>query len=117
MSTTAGAVSGRFGAHCSCSAYAQVLERIISHLLGPISQLPCLCSSFLCLAQMLLEIRDLQRRHAKNTNTSIASLGHNESLEQTSSRIQVGKDKVHVIPSLLHDVYSKFARNASQVAK
>jgi hypothetical protein len=32
---------------------------------------------------MLLEIRDLQRRHAKNTNTSIANLGHNEPLEQT----------------------------------
>jgi hypothetical protein len=117
MSTTAGAVSGRFGAHCSCSAYAQVLERIISHLLGPISQLPCLCSSFLCLAQMLLEIRDLQRRHAKNTNTSIANLGHNEPLEQTSLRIQAGKDKMHVFPSLLRDVYSKFARCASQVSK
>ena len=117
MSTTAGAVSGRFGAHCSCSACAQVLERIISHLLGPISQLPCLCSSFLCLAQMLLEIRDLQRRHAKNTNTSIANLGHNEPLEQTSLRIQAGKDKMLVFPSLLRDVYSKFARVASQGAK
>ena len=117
MSTTAGAVSTRFGVHCSCSAYAQVLERIISHLLGPISQLPCVCSSFLCLAQMLLEIRDLQRRHAKNTITSIASLGHNEPLEQTSSRIQAGQDKMHVFPSLLHDVYSKFARKAFQVAK